>query len=118
MVYYLTGLTHKFPTLNQLMTLSSYHKRMAYEKKAKAAIREMLESYEKPENFKTLIVEYIYNYKKRDCDNTIPAVKYLLDVLCHKGWIEDDSPRFVEKVILRFDSEIKPNTQLFKLTFK
>lgn len=117
MVYYLTGLTHKFPTLNQLMTLSSYHKRMNYEKKAKAALREMLEAYDKPEVFSKLIVEYSYHYKKRDVDNTIPAVKYLLDVLCQKGWIEDDSPRFVEKVILKFDPEIKPNTQLFKLTF-
>ena len=115
---YIIRLNHKFPTLNELMTVSSYHKRRKFEKSSKDAIREALYGYDKPEGFTIMNIEYVYSYKRRDVDNTIPAVKYFLDVLREQGWLIDDSPRYVQEVILKFDPEIEINTQFFKLKFK
>ena len=109
--------TYKFPSLNEWYSAGKWGKRSKDTKLGKGDLKLHLEDFSINFTFDYINVEYHYYYKRRDCDNTITEIKYLLDSITDKGWIVDDSPKFVKRVTLFYNETLPVNTQKFIINF-
>lgn len=109
--------TYKFPSLNEWYSAGKWGKRSKDTKLGKGDLKLHLEDFSINFTFDYINVEYHYYYKRRDCDNTITAIKYLLDSITDKGWIVDDSPKYVKRVTLFYNETLPVNTQKFIINF-
>ena len=55
---------------------------------------------------------------KFDLDNTIPSVKFVLDVLVELGYIPNDSKKYIKSVTLRYADKIPKDHAVVILTGK
>jgi len=108
---------YKFPSLNEWYSAGKWGKRSKDTKLGKDDIKKHLANFVVNFNFDFIKVEYHYHFRRRDCDNTIPSIKYLLDSLTDSGWIKDDSPLFVKQVTLIYNESLPINTQKFVINF-
>lgn len=106
----------RFPTLNQWYAGNHWTVRNKQKKDVSKELKSMLAGVVFPP-FDHIEVSYHFHFKRRDVDNTITAIKFLLDTLKEMGYIVDDTPEYVREVHLVFEKSMPVNTQFYKIKF-
>ena len=104
----------KVPSLNQFYAGGHWMIRKKAKDKFAAEVSEQLDTYDKVV-LKTLNVRCASNYRY-DLDNSILAVKFALDAFRRWGGIEDDSTKFLDKIIMVHDPTVEKATAKITLS--
>ena len=103
----------KIPSLNQFY--SSKH--WTFRKRLKAALNteivSQLDQYDKV-TYEGLEVRLWCNYRM-DLDNCIMAVKFVVDAFNKWGGLEDDSPKYFQKIRMEVDKSLEKTSCLIEL---
>lgn len=106
----------KPPSLNKIYAGKHWAVRKKYKDDYKSICTEALAYYDKftCEGFRMDI-----SYRSRlDIDNGILVSKFLADTLVALEVVKDDSPKYYDKVTIRYDEDLEKDTYLVKLMCK
>lgn len=100
----------KPPSLNKIYAGKHWAVRKKYKDDYK---KECQKELAKVDTFVADRIHFSITYNSRlDIDNGILVSKFLADALVEDGYIKDDSPKYYDKVVIRYDKEVPKNTYI------
>ena len=100
----------KPPSLNKIYAGKHWAVRKKYKDDYKKDCKKELAKHD---NFIVDRIHFSITYNSRlDIDNGILVSKFLADTLVEEGYIKDDSPKYYDKVVIKYDSEVPKNTYI------
>lgn len=100
----------KPPSLNKIYAGKHWAVRKKYKDDYK---KECQKELAKVDTFVADSINFSIRYNSRlDIDNGILVSKFLADTLVEEGYIQDDSPKYYDKVVIRYDKEVPKNTYI------
>ncbi len=100
----------KPPSLNKIYAGKHWAVRKKYKDDYK---KECQKELAKVDTFVADRINFSIRYNSRlDIDNGILVSKFLADTLVEEGYIQDDSPKYYDKVVIRYDKEVPKNTYI------
>lgn len=101
-----------FPSLNAWYSMNDKFVRIKHKKK----YGEFLYTQMKDIDIKidTFFIELRYN-NRCDCDNNIPIIKILCDVMKDKQIIMNDNKKYFKGLLMRYDDTIKKNSYVINI---
>lgn len=106
----------KVPSLNQFYSGMHWSKRDKITNLLKLTILSQLSNYPKVQ-YEKISVTLRCNYRY-DIDNSIMAVKFVLDCFRRWGGVKDDSPKYLEQVTLIVDKSLPRDTAIVEIAEK
>lgn len=103
----------KIPSLNQFYSSKHWTFRKKLKDELNAEIMAQLEQYD-PVTYEGLEVYLRCNYRM-DLDNCIMAVKFVVDAFNKWGGLEDDSPKYFQKIRMEVDKSLEKTSCLVEL---
>jgi len=104
---------NKIPSLNQFYSSKHWTFRKKLKDELNAEILAQLEQYD-PVTYEGLEVYLRCNYRM-DLDNCIMAVKFVVDAFNKWGGLEDDSPKYFQKIRMEVDKSLEKTSCLVEL---
>ena len=104
---------NKIPSLNQFYSSKHWTFRKKLKDELNAEIMAQLEQYD-PVTYEGLEVYLRCNYRM-DLDNCIMAVKFVVDAFNKWGGLEDDSPKYFQKIRMEVDKSLEKTSCLVEL---
>jgi len=98
----------KVPSLNAFYASKHWIVRKKAKDKFKAEILDQLNQFD-PVKYKKIKIRAEVNYRY-DIDNCIMAVKFAMDAFKEWGGIEDDSPKYFNKMTIVQNADIQKDT--------
>ena len=100
----------KPPSLNKIYAGKHWAVRKKYKDDYK---KECQKELAKVDTFVADSINFSIRYNSRlDIDNGILVSKFLADTLVEEGYIQDDSPKYYDKVVIRYDKEVPKNNYI------
>ena len=103
----------KIPSLNQFYSSKHWTFRKKLKDELNAEIMAQLEQYDTV-TYEGLEVYLRCNYRM-DLDNCIMAVKFVVDAFNKWGGLEDDSPKYFQKIRMEVDKSLEKTSCLVEL---
>ena len=98
----------KPPSLNKIYAGKHWAVRKKYKDDYKKECVKALEEYD-AFTCETFRLDIRYN-SRLDIDNGILVSKFLADTLVSQGIVQDDNPRYYDKVTIKYDNTIEKNS--------
>ena len=98
----------KVPSLNSFYASKHWIVRKKAKDKFKAEILDQLKGFD-PVRFEKVIIRAEVNYRY-DIDNCIMAVKFAMDAFKDWGGVEDDSPKYFNKLTIVQNTDLQKDT--------
>lgn len=103
----------KIPSLNQFYSSKHWTFRKRLKDELNAEITAQLDQYDKV-TYEGLEVRLRCNYRM-DLDNCIMAVKFVVDAFNKWGGLEDDSPKYFQKIRMEVDKSLEKTSCIIEL---